>query len=624
MKINKLLSVIILIAIITTFTSVNGSEQELDIGMKVSSVQWGWTAHHKIAEEALNYIEDDWMPVWDSMVSLVKGGSILPDTWHNLGDTPNHLYYPDDPNAYTGDDAVLNWYNWYANNLTIGEYSDAILSASIMGHYWSDLNIPVHTDDYWDGHSEYESDINKDISEFTIGAISIDETIDDVRQYAVDAATHAHQYYDEIRAAYPDGTLNDEVMNNSAIKAITEEQLTRSISGLASLFLKGMENHIAPYVESTTTQKVIVDNSHGNDYEEDGELKILISYLSGVGFEVIEEVDGISAEDLANTDFLIVTAFGTAYSTAELTAISDWIDSGSKSIFVTGRGDFTPEIDHSNINSLLSTIGTVIRMNDDNIYTVGSDPKYWEDWYIYTENFQAPEGKEFLDVAQIYNLFSPNSLYFTEESDDLQILVNGTSYLYQSNEEAPAIHTIYDDSNDGVGGEVIPLVAAESLNGDDDRIIVFGDTSFSDYSFAQSSHHDNEHFIPTLIEWVSFDNILGGYSYLPTIIVESSGLQNKTFTIDYSTSDNVKMVKLFVDGTETTSDLTKPFDKLEAILNPGTSNVTLVAYNFDDQPVSVSFQVDVTNGLTTNTTDWGILSFIVSAMFLGLFRKRKK
>ena len=124
-----------------------------------------------------------------------------------------------------------------------------------------------------------------------------------------------------------------------------------------------------------------------------------------------------------------------------------------------------------------------------------------------------------MDVAQIYNLFSPNSLYFTETSDDLQILVNGTAYNYQSNEESPAIFQIYDDTADGAGGTIIPLVAAESLNDDNDRIVVFGDTSFSDFSFAPHFLHDNEHIIPTIIEWVLFDNVAGGYSYLPGIVI---------------------------------------------------------------------------------------------------------
>ena len=169
MKTDKFFKLILLFLIFTSFNAVNASQSEIVPELKVSSLQWGWVAHHKIAEEALNYISEEWLPVWDSLINLVKGGSILPDTWHDLGDTPNHLYYPDNPTYTTGDHAIARYYNYYIGNLSIGEYADAVLSASIMSHYWSDLNIPVHTDDYWEGHSAYESDINRYISEFTIG-----------------------------------------------------------------------------------------------------------------------------------------------------------------------------------------------------------------------------------------------------------------------------------------------------------------------------------------------------------------------------------------------------------------------------------------------------------------------
>lgn len=567
--------------------------------------QWGWPTHHLIAEEAIEYLDTDWQVLFNSLISLVKGGSILPDTWHDIGDTPNHLYYPEDPSETTGPQAIERWYNYYVANLSSGNYPEAILAGAIMGHYWADLNIPVHTDEYWPGHSAYESDINYYLSEFTIGSITLDSNISDIQQYAIDAAIHAHQYYDDIRNVYPDGNQTDAVVNNVTIKAITEEQLTRAIAGLASLWRKGIGDSLAPIIETKITQKALIDGSHGNDYEIQDQLKNLMSYLSSLGFEVVVNEDIISAADLEDVNFLIVTAFGTNFAIEELNAITNWLDSGRKSVFITGRGDFTLSINHSAINELLSAIGTVIRMNDDNIYTVPDDPYYYDekDWYIDTENVQAPQGKSFLDVAQVFQLFSPNSLYFAAQSNDLQILVNGSQYHYQYDESAPGITVVWDDTDDGSGGERIPLVALERLSDDDDRIIVFGDTSFSDFSFAPHFVHDNEHFIPVLIEWVLFDNVDTGLTYVPRIEISTTTTDFLSpVTIDFKVSSNAVQVSLLVNGSIEENDSIKPFNSFNIDLAEGSYNITIKALNSAGQSSCDSLMITVKLSETTKTT----------------------
>ena len=60
-----------------------------------TTVQWGQSTHMEIAEAAINYLESDWQDFYGSLLSFVKGGSILPDSWHDppFNDTPNHLYF---------------------------------------------------------------------------------------------------------------------------------------------------------------------------------------------------------------------------------------------------------------------------------------------------------------------------------------------------------------------------------------------------------------------------------------------------------------------------------------------------------------------------------------------------
>ena len=481
---------------------------------KIQTDAWGLIVHQFIADEATKQLPTEWQTVFDALIAKYKSGSIYPDSLHPQ-DTHNHLYYPDNPSGTDAPDAIQTWFNYFTNNLSKNNYADAIFAAGVMSHYFADINQPLHTGAYWDGHPAYESDLNRRLSEMTIGTITINNSITDVKQFAIDAAVHAHQYYDAIRAAYPDSTLNDEVVNNATIKSITEEQLTRAISGLASLLLLGIKGVSAPTVKITTTQKALVDNGHVNNYVKDGKLENFKNYLTGLGFEVVVNNGTISDQTLNDVDFLIVTAFETNYTDAELTAISNWLDGGKRSIFVTGRGDYSADIDHAGMNRLLETVGTTIRMNDDNVYTTASNPRYYKDWYLYTENVVAPPGKQYVDTAKVYHLYSPNSLYFTQDSNDRTILVNGSKYDYQTNQNDPPPAKIWDDTADDVGGERIPLVASESLNSDNDRIIVFGETSFSDFSFAPSGFHDDLYFMPTLVEWVLFDNVGEGIQFIP-------------------------------------------------------------------------------------------------------------
>jgi hypothetical protein len=473
---------------------------------------WGLVVHQFIAEEAVNVLDPSWQEVFDALIVKLKSGSIYPDSLHPT-DTPNHLYYPDDPSYGTAPEAIDRYYNYFVGNLTEKNYQEAVFSAGIFSHYMADINIPVHTDQYWLGHSAFEKDVNKYLSEMTIGTVTIDSDIPDIKQYIKDAAINAKQYYNDVRSVYVTGDEVDQVNSNTTLKTMVEGQLTRAVSNVASLIIKGIGDIIAPSVQITTTQKALIDNGHLNNYVKDGNLVNMENYMTGLGFSVSINGDEITASDLTDVDFLIITAIEINYTIDELNVLSTWLSEGRRSIFVTGRGDFSGSIEHSGLNSILQAFGTVIRMNDDNVYTTPSDPSYNNDWYVYSQVTTPPPGKSYLDTAKIYHSFSPNSLYFTGTSNELTILVNGSKYDYQTDQNPPSPTKIWDDSNDDVGGEVIPLVAAEQLSNDNDRIIVFGATDFSDFSFGPSGSHDDEEFLATFIEWVLFDSVGEGITF---------------------------------------------------------------------------------------------------------------
>ncbi|MFW9928008.1 MAG: zinc dependent phospholipase C family protein [Candidatus Thorarchaeota archaeon] len=583
---------------------------------------WGLPTHQFIAEKAVENLDGEWKVVFQSLIAKYKAGAIYPDSLHPQ-DTPNHLYYPDNPSGTTAPQAIERWYNSFTGNLSKGDYGDAIFAAGVFTHYISDLNIPVHTDSYWDGHPAYESDINANLENFVLGTITID-TISDIKQYAIEKATYSHQFYQDIRNAYPDGTTTDVISNNATIKTITQDQLTRAISSTVSLLLKGIGQTLAPTINFVSTQKALIDNGHGNDYAA-GDLDVITSYLTGLGFSVAKNNGSMTSTILNDVDFLIITALSTNYTSDELTAISTWLDGGHRSLFVTGRGDFE-NIAISGINELLSNIGTVIRINDDNVYTIASDPNYYKDWYIYSTVTNPPPGKSFNDQAILYHSFSPNSLYFTGSSSGLTLLVNGSEYNYQTDQQAPAPAKIWDNTNDGVGGDKIPLVACESLSNNDDRIVVFGASDFSDFSFVPSGFQDDEYFLPTFIEWVLFDSSSEGIQYQPNlkIITTQTTFPTGSITINYSVSSNAKEVQLLIDSEIKETDSASPFNYFTFDLTEGTYNLTLLVTGSTGLTTSKSMTIIVEPGSQTTAAPWETFSVVLAIFGMILIRMRKK
>ncbi len=325
------------------------------------------------------------------------------------------------------------------------------------------------------------------------------------------------------------------------------------------------------------------------------------------------------------------------FTTSELTVVSDWLaNNDQRSVIVTGKGDHYGDTEIGGINDLLTSIGTVVRVNDDNVYTINTDPAWYEAHYIDTDNFSPPLGLSFPalpDLDPYFQLYRPSSLYFESFSPNIQILVNGTQYNYQSDETGPGINVVWDDTNDGVGGEKIPLVVAETLSNDNDRIMVFAETAFSDYSFAPSGYHENELIIPVYLDWVLFGTA-GVQEFFPNIAIQTTTTQFSTdlFSIDYKVSSNVQSVDLLLDSDVNETDSTTPFDSFTLTLSPGTYNVTLVAYNVDGNSTSdhllITVTAPTTTATTTTTTEDGTPGFTVLPLFLSLgvfmiFRKRK-
>lgn len=594
---------------------------------------WGLISHQFIVEESMQELDDDWKAVFNALISKFKSGSIYPDSLHGAGDTPNHLYYPGNDSGTTAPQAVERYYNYFVGNLSVGNYADAVFSAGVFGHYMADVNIPVHTDAYWDGHPAYETDINQQLANLVLGPIIIDTDIPDIKEYVKSAAASAHPYYDDIVNAYPDGTVSNVILTNSTIKTITENQITHAISNVASLLLKGIGEAVPPIIKVVAGSNALIDYAHGNDYATGSgsatyKLGGYENFLISKGFSVTKNNDTFTTNLLKDYNFLVITAFETDFTTDELTAISNWLDSGKRSIFVTGRGDYQ-SYSHVGINDLLNALGSSIRVNDDNVYTIASEPGFYKEHYVYTDVVTTPPGESYPNDAVVYHSYAPNSLYFEGSTSEVTVLVNGSKYDYQSEINAPLPAKIWDDTNDGEGGTAIPLVASEKLSGDDDRIVVFGATDFSDFSFGTSGFHDDEFFIPVFTKWVLFGTLGEGIFYLPNLKILTTGtsFSNGEVTLDYEVSDNVIEVQLLVNGVVKGTATTKPFTQFKFSSENGSFNVTIVAKTISEKQISKSISVTVTGATSSSSSQSASIEFLFAVplpIILVLFLKKKK
>ncbi|MHA1779049.1 MAG: zinc dependent phospholipase C family protein, partial [Candidatus Heimdallarchaeaceae archaeon] len=388
---------------------------------------WGIPTHHYTVEIASKLVPETWQSAFSYYSPEVIAGSGYPD--QVLQDWDNHLYYP-----YSGEHHNAPW----KINETVyvirdfaaqQEWENVFFFLGIISHYTADINIPVHTDEYWDGHPAYETDINNHLDDFNASVYDFGNITDPV-QFIIDCATYAHQYYWDIRNAYPTGDEYNIVTTNETIKQITEEQLGRAIGAILAIWnftLQGITPPEISEVEDVAT--VMIDRAHDNDYATDA----LTSFTSTLDRDVVRIVyndDEITPLTLAGVDLLVITApfSSTGFTENETTAIANWYAAGGH-LLLSGRGDYNP-VNHQAINALLSAIGSHLRVNDDNVYTTNADPDYYKDWYCNTDEYGTDSVADSIrgPLNRKIQFFSPNSIYSIDNSENVHFLMFGEEY----------------------------------------------------------------------------------------------------------------------------------------------------------------------------------------------------
>ncbi|MBD3158848.1 MAG: hypothetical protein GF309_08685 [Candidatus Lokiarchaeota archaeon] len=574
---------------------------------------WGITTHMFMVSEAMNGISNDsWAEAYEYYAPEVLSGSTTPDqAWQ---DWDNHLYYPE-TGEYDAPEAAQTWFEFAKNNFTSGNWEDGFFAVGVMTHYFSDPCIPVHTDEYWPGHVGYERDINENLGDLEIEQPGEYE-ISNVSQLVVDCATFSHQYYDTIRDAYDNN--DSRALDNPEIKSLTEECLSMAINGCLSLFYTLSMYCDAPEVTYTLEHVAMIDFAHSNDYTgagDESELTSVNQTLARNGFEMRIQEDAFTTSALADVDLLIATCGLDAYTSEELSAISNWTETGNKSILLTGRGDFDEDVDNARPNQILEAIGSSIRINDDNVYMEGT----YQAWY--NDIYDIPPPSETANLTRsvgAITMFSPASLYFLEDGPPLPI-VYADSTAYQTNQHPPSISVAYDMTQDGENGNQIPLAAVEEIGSS--KLLVAGTTFFSDFDYGKTALFSNIQLLENFLSWgigeaageISNEDEIGprisDISWSPESPQDD---ENVTFSFTVSDPSGIENVSLVIDGESlsVTADGNEYSTTISAP-NQGNVTVTIMAYDMaDNRAIRTGFTIEWLDVPQPDAPEVGIPTYV--------------
>ncbi|MFX1563806.1 MAG: zinc dependent phospholipase C family protein [Promethearchaeota archaeon] len=530
---------------------------------------WGLATHMWMVDEAIAEMPaGDWKTAFEFFSAEVKSGSTTPDqAWQ---DWDNHLYYPDEPDKYTAHLAVEEWYGYVRNNFTIGEWTKGMFAAGVLSHYFSDPNIPVHTDDNWSGHGAVETDINQHLGTFSL-TIAAPQLVADPKQYLIDHAIIAHQYYDDCFTLYPTGTIPSPspLDDNSTDHDIIEDQLERAVNGFRNLWYTAIQGLEAPNIPAETeAYTVLIDAGHENYYTlgTTNELTALKAQLNMWSVNVIVNEDALTAGDLTDVDLLIITPpIGVNYTSAEISLVADWVINQSGALLVAAYSEHfrdpayytTPaeQFQRLTLDWLLANCTSHIQLNDDAVYE--GDPAAYQPWYVdITTLLPGSSTFEITNGVSGFRMYSPCSLWFSDPENITEIVMGDPTCYQTSDVVPPGPVAVYDTTNDGVGGDTIPLVATETVNGS--RILVSATTFFSDYDYG-ATDLDNDVFVEHALEWLLNGSLaeidvygpeISQVTATPTIPINGQPLTISAKVEDDAGVDNVTLYYQASGGTE--------------------------------------------------------------------------
>ena len=286
---------------------------------------------------------------------------------------------------------------------------------------------------------------------------------------------------------------------------------------------------------------ILIDAGHGNMNATGSEMQMFVNDLSDHHYNVLKNLDELTAADLnpAVVKLLIITAPQSAYTSAELTAIGDYVAAGG-SLWLCGLSDYTGSVPWAATvanreNDILAAIETHtgsqinMRMNDDEIIDGDDNNGYvfGPIWGNFPSEYTTTIGINVEAMAS----WSVNSLRgrtpgtpLTADTPGVQIVVQGdldTGYSgsyhdpnHTSNTDADGAGDAYiynptwvypNDPHEPPAGAIpVPMAAVTQLPNGAGRIMLYGDSNdaFTTFAYTAGDGKQNELFNLEAAMWL--------------------------------------------------------------------------------------------------------------------------
>lgn len=213
--------------------------------------------HHKLALDALRFLSvengKDWQRLFLKHAPRYIEASKEPDK--RFKDFKNHVLHVRDNNWGGAPDKCREWYDDFVSSLIAEKWEDAIYSAGVLSHYYTDPIMPFHT-----GQTEAESQIHRAV-EWSVNksynalwrqgeqeykmlmVVKPEDEIDFAANMVLQGAEVSNRYYSHLIAHYDfdKGVVCPEEGFNAHGRRVLAELLRYSARGFAVMLDEGIK-----------------------------------------------------------------------------------------------------------------------------------------------------------------------------------------------------------------------------------------------------------------------------------------------------------------------------------------------------------------------------------------------
>ncbi len=294
------------------------------------------------------------------------------------------------------------------------------------------------------------------------------------------------------------------------------------------------EQKPVPHVLANASKVILIDGAHDNDYVS--KLGAFVVSMRKLGLDPENFTSAFGANSnisssLLNTSYsalaklIIITSPARKLSAQELGNISTFMLNFNGSILLTSKSDYYSNGHTTYLNSILHSLGSVLRFNDDEI--CDNTTNYGANYKVLIHHFndtstgitKGVNNVSFYSSASLIDA-TGNGLHNSEAI----ILATGDSDTYNENNTAGGAFVSYPK------GSYPPVAAAQIIQGH--RIAAIGTTVFNDYSLYT---YDNLLFTQNIVKWLM--GVKAVSMGAPSIHIANSEHENSSVIITVPTAN---------------------------------------------------------------------------------------